>query len=353
MSLALRRTVALHLAVILLLLPPLFHVNQARAEVPGIKQTIVVGGAAVGGIALLSWLFKKGGETAIKAGAKAGVTGMLGGLFGKPWILIPVVVGVGLMGYYLWQKYYSPAAYGSSDWNRYSQTDGRRYENPANRQQVYGNQYGYLNPYDNVGLAGAAAWNPAMNSAVGANGQLGNAASVTAPPSWTDQIKSALSLGQYRSPSLAAASGIYPGATYAGGTGGLNLGGNAAFAVHAPPYVNGLGTAAVQGPNGISGTAFDLPNIGDPARLGRVDSVGRGLTNGDETLTLNRTALFGANAPVASDSLAAAQAARDEAYTRMVGAMKDGGSSADAQKAIANFRAADEALKAKQATASR
>src|SRR4051794_23464896 len=93
----LRRALALHLAAILMLVGPLFHLNQARAEVPGVKQVVVGGAVAVGGIALLSKLFKSGGELAAKAvvakGAKTGLVGMLGGLFTKPWILIPVAIG--------------------------------------------------------------------------------------------------------------------------------------------------------------------------------------------------------------------------------------------------------------------
>ena len=361
-SLGFRRTVALHLALLLCLLPALTHLSQARAEVPGIKKVVVVGAAAVGGIALLSTIFKKaaskGAEMAVKGVAKSGLTGMLGGLFGKPWILIPVVIGVGIVAYYLWQKYFSPAAYGRDDYNRYNQTDGRRYDNPANRQQVFGNSYSYLNPYDNVGLAQAAARNPQMNANVG--GVAGTqAASNVNPgtyssgyvPSFTDQIKSALSFGAYQPAQQYLASASY------GGSGGLNLGNNGAFAVHAPPYGNGLGTLAVQGPNGISGSAFDLPGIGDPARLGRTDVIGRGLTNGDETLTLNRSSmLMGPNSPVDTDTLVGAQAARDDAYTKMVTALKgsvDGSFNGDVQAAIATYRAADEALKAKQATASK
>ena len=121
-TLGFRRTVALHLALLLFFLPVLTHLNQARAEVPGIKKVVVVGGAAVGAIALISSLTKKavgrGAELAIKGTAKAGLTGMLGGMFGKPWILIPVAIGVGIVAYYLWQKYWSPAAYGQADFNR-------------------------------------------------------------------------------------------------------------------------------------------------------------------------------------------------------------------------------------------
>lgn len=351
-ALGLRRTVALHLALILFFLPAMSHLSQVRAEVPGVKKVVMVGGAAVGALALLTAFTKKaaskGAEMVVKSTAKSGLTGMLGGLFGKPWILIPVAIGLGVLAYYLWQKYWSPAAYGRDDYNRYNRTDGRRYENPAYRQQVFGNQYGHLNPYENVGLAQAAAYNPQLNASVGPNGMPGYGYGGYAP-TFTDRIKSALSFGSYQPAQQFLASAAY------GGSGGLNLGNNGAFGIHAPPYGNGLGTAALQGPNGINGTAFDLPGIGDPARLGRTDVIGRGLTNGDETLLLNRTSMhLGPNAPVAGDSLTAAQAARDDAYSRMVAALKgtaEGSYSGDVQKAIADYRAADESLKARQSTA--
>lgn len=346
-ALSFRRTVALHLALLLFFLPAFTSLHMARAEVPGIKKTLVVGGAAVGALALISAFTKKaaskGVELAVKSGAKTGLLGALSGLFARPWILLPVTIGVGIVAYYMWQKYWSPGAYGRDDYNRYNQTDGRRYENPAYRQQVFGNGYGHLNPYENVGLTQAAAGNFQLNAAVGANGLPSNYTS-NYVPTFMDQVKSALSFGAYRPAASYLASSAY------GGSANVNLGGASAFGLHAPSYVNGLGTAAIQGPNGIGGTAFDLPGIGDPARLGRTDVVGRGLTNGDETLALNRTSMhMGPNSPVASDSLAALQSARDAAYEKMVTAVK--GEGGDPTAAINAYRSADEALKARQAAA--
>lgn len=324
----LRKAVALHLAALLLLLPPLFHVRQAHAEVPGVKKVVVGGAVAVGGIALLSSLFKSGTKVAAATVAKKGMMGALTGMFTKPWLLIPVTIGLGILGYYMWQKYWSPGAYAREDFNRYNRTDGRRYDNPAYTVPVFGNAYGAMNPLENGPMTmanmGAAAWGR--------------------PVSFVDQLKMTVSGGAYVPMGMMSA-------TY-GGSGGLNMGNNAAFALHQPPYVNGLGTAAIQGPNGISGSAFDLPGIGDPARLGRTDVIGRGLTNGDETLLQNRTSMNARPLEASTTSVEEATAAKNSAYTRMVEALKgsaDGSFTGDVKATIDAYRAAEEQLKGLQA----
>jgi hypothetical protein len=325
----LRKVVALALAALMLMLPPLASVRQAHAEVPGVKKVVVGGAVAVGAIALLSKLFKPAASVATNAVVKKGVLGMLTGMFTKPWLLIPVTIGVGLVAYHLWQKYYSPGAYASSEYNRYNRTDGRRYENPAYTVPVFGNAYGAMNPYEN-GLMTAG------NMGAGMYGGM-------QPVGFLDQLKMTVTGGAYVPPSMMAAA--------YGGSGGLNMGNNAAFALRSPPFVNGLGTAALAGPNGISGSAFDLPGIGDPARLGRTDVIGRGLTNGDETLLHNRSSLN--QRPLeASSTLEEATATKNAAYTAMVDALKgsaDGSFTGDVKKSIDAYRAAEERLKELQA----
>jgi hypothetical protein len=145
-------------------------------------------------------------------------------------------------------------------------------------------------------------------------------------------------------PQSALAAGFY------GGVGDFYMGGPAAFSTRSPAYLNGFGTAVITGPTGISGTIFDIPNIGDPARLGQTDRVGRGLTGVDARTTQDRQTLQPPGEPdtTVSPTLKQAQDAKADAYNRLMQALKnavDGVAGDDVKKAISDFQAAEAKVK--------
>lgn len=382
-----RKFLSLYLAVCMALLAPLLQISQARAEAPGIK-TVVVGGLVGAGLLFAAKAFLSPGKAVAAVAARPGLIGGLlakvGGFLKSPYILIPaLLIGGGLLAYNFYQKYYSPSAYARDNYLRYERVDGQRYQNPAY----------------------AAAVAPGVNTQIGAmpgaimQGPYGSIG--PRPITFMDQLKMTLSGGAYIPQSMMnggygmggygmngyGAGGLGMGqmgygyglsafggnapmpaglgssvGLYAGfgavGVPQLSLNNSAAFNLRSSATVNGLGTTLVVPSNGIAGTAFDVPGVGDPARLGRTDVIGRGLTGGDFSTAANRSSLQGAAAPSTtttptadpgSASLGEAQTARDAAYRAMLDVMtqaRDGDTHVDVEAAVRTYQAAQDRLQA-------
>jgi hypothetical protein len=410
-ALGLKRFTALYLAAMLVLITPLAHIQQARAEQPGVKKIMVVGLAAAGTLAALSFLTgpSKAAAAAMAASAAAAPTGILGGVASafkglvsgvgrvaggllravglksatggataavksagllSRWWVIPALIGAGLVAYWAYQKYFSPAAYVRDNATRYDRTAGRRYENPAYAAPVLGNRPGGFgtSPYpigygSPMGMGGAPGLG--YGGGYGAGYGYGYGSPFGSPYGYPylslyDRFRMAITGGGTVPPPLATSGslrglGTLGGLGSAGGiggfTGGVNFGGGAAFSLRSPSYTNGLGTAVLAGPSGISGTIFDIPGIGDPARLGATDRIGRGLTGNEQTLALNRESFRPAGEPETTGAPEARRAAdrKAAAYERMVSELKSvaegSGSARAVQQAVDAYRDAESALK--------